>query len=267
LGIPGVGESTAKSLAKFFGGIERLMNSTEPTFLLVKDVGLDSARTLLAFFSEPKNRLEINRLLDPKCGVRLLVEPAHKPPLVTVSQVLNVLRPVKKGLAGSLEFQPDGLGANREAKIGSAFPTPQALALSSPQAISEKAGVPIDSAEIALSRLASSRGKALLKDLNLLGIAFELAGESQMNHGTLGGKIFVITGTLPNMSRSEATSLIEASGGKVTNSVTRRTSYLLAGGEGGGSKLSDAEKFEVPVIDLQELLEMISPSPTQGALF
>jgi DNA ligase (NAD+) len=267
LGIPGVGESTAKNLAKFFGSIEHLINSSEATYLLVNDIGLDSAHTLLSFFSEPKNRLEIERLLDPESGVRLPIEPTYKAPLVSVSQVLSVLRASKKSVTGRLEFQPDGLGAKREAKIGSAFPTPEALTSSSPQTISEQAGIPIDSAMIALSRMASSRGNALLMDLNMLGATFEPANVGESDHGRLVGMTFVITGTLPNLSRADAANLIVASGGKVTNSVTSRTSYLLAGSDGGGSKLSDAASLGVPVIGLQELLTMIDPSPQQGALF
>jgi DNA ligase (NAD+) len=74
--------------------------------------------------------------------------------------------------------------------------------------------------------------------------------------GPLTGKTFVITGTLPGMTRDEAKSLIQASGGKVTGSVSSKTSYLLAG-ENAGSKLSKAQKLDVTVIDLDELTALI----------
>lgn len=74
--------------------------------------------------------------------------------------------------------------------------------------------------------------------------------------GALSGKTFVITGTLPGMSREEASALIESHGGKCTGSVSAKTDYLLAG-EAAGSKLAKAEKLGVPVIDLAALQALI----------
>ena len=74
--------------------------------------------------------------------------------------------------------------------------------------------------------------------------------------GPLTGKTFVITGTLPGMTRDEAKSLIQANGGKVAGSVSSKTSYLLAG-EKAGSKLSKAQKLDVTVIDLDGLRALI----------
>ena len=80
---------------------------------------------------------------------------------------------------------------------------------------------------------------------------------------TLEGKSFVLTGTLPNLTRSQAKALIEASGGKVGSAVSRNTSYLVAG-EAAGSKLDAARKIGVEIIDesaLMQLLEGKSPDP------
>ena len=74
--------------------------------------------------------------------------------------------------------------------------------------------------------------------------------------GPLSGKTFVLTGTLPGMSRDEATALIEAHGGKTSGSVSAKTDYLLAGAD-AGSKLAKAEKLKVPVIDLAQLRKLI----------
>jgi DNA ligase (NAD+) len=70
--------------------------------------------------------------------------------------------------------------------------------------------------------------------------------------GTLLGRTFVITGTLPSMSRDEAREFIKAHGGKVTDSVSKNTSYLVAG-EAAGSKLAKANELGVPVIDEERL--------------
>jgi len=72
----------------------------------------------------------------------------------------------------------------------------------------------------------------------------------------LAGKTFVLTGTLPSLTREAATSRIEAAGGKVSGSVSKKTSYVLAGAE-AGSKLEKARALGVPVIDEAEFLRML----------
>lgn len=79
----------------------------------------------------------------------------------------------------------------------------------------------------------------------------EQDGESDL----FAGMGFVITGTLPGMSRKQASELIEKNGGKVSGSVSKKTTYLLAG-ENGGSKLAKAQSLGVPVIHEEELLAM-----------
>jgi DNA ligase (NAD+) len=74
--------------------------------------------------------------------------------------------------------------------------------------------------------------------------------------GPLEGQTFVLTGTLPNLSRSEAKAMIEAAGGKVTGSVSKKTSYVVAGAE-AGSKLDKAEKLKIKIIDEEELRELL----------
>ena len=70
------------------------------------------------------------------------------------------------------------------------------------------------------------------------------------------GKIFVLTGTLPTLSRNEASEIIEKFGGKTSGSVSKKTSFVLAGEE-AGSKLKKAEELGIPIITEAEFLEMI----------
>jgi len=73
----------------------------------------------------------------------------------------------------------------------------------------------------------------------------------------LEGLTFVITGTLPSLSREEAKALIERHGGKVTSSVSRKTDYLVVGEAPGATKYNKARELGVPMIDEAELLRMI----------
>jgi DNA ligase (NAD+) len=73
--------------------------------------------------------------------------------------------------------------------------------------------------------------------------------------GIFAGKTFVLTGTLPTMTREEATAKIEAAGGKVTGSVSKKTDFILAGEE-AGSKLEKAQQLGIKVLSEVEFLKM-----------
>jgi len=79
--------------------------------------------------------------------------------------------------------------------------------------------------------------------------------------GVLSGQTVVLTGTLPSMSRSQAKELIEAAGGKVSGSVSKKTSLLLAGEE-AGSKLEKANKLGIKVIDEAGLITLLQSIET-----
>jgi DNA ligase (NAD+) len=72
----------------------------------------------------------------------------------------------------------------------------------------------------------------------------------------LAGKVFVLTGTLPTMSRDQATAMLEAEGAKVTKSVTRKTDFVVAG-EAAGSKLVKAEELGITVLTEEQMLAML----------
>ena len=96
--------------------------------------------------------------------------------------------------------------------------------------------------------------RTLCDRLISLGLLTEAVAEKPAD--TLAGLTFVLTGTLPTMSRDEASALIKRAGGKVSGSVSKKTSYVVAGEE-AGSKLTKANELGVPVIDESTLLEML----------
>ena len=97
--------------------------------------------------------------------------------------------------------------------------------------------------------------RALCERLAALGV--ETVAKKQVSSAKLEGLTFVITGTLPTMTRDEATELIKQNGGKVSSSVSKKTSYVLAGEE-AGSKLTKAKDLGVSIIDEARLLSMLS---------
>lgn len=96
-----------------------------------------------------------------------------------------------------------------------------------------------------------------LKELKALLKHVEPIAPKRISGGKFTGKTFVLTGTLPTLSRSDATALIEAQGGKVSGSVSKNTDYVVAG-ESAGSKLDKAQKLGVKILDEDQLQKLMS---------
>ena len=151
-----------------------------------------------------------------------------------------------------------GIGRAAAISLMQTFPSIDALqeaARTDPQRIR---AVP-DMGEVSVQKLtdffSSESGEALLDKLRAAGVNFESA--SIVRAGTsLEGKSFVITGTLPTLSREECTALITSHGGTVKGSVSKKTDYLVAG-EAAGSKLQKAEDLGIPILDEAALKEML----------
>ena len=104
-------------------------------------------------------------------------------------------------------------------------------------------------------QLADEAMRALVEDLRGVGVSMELEGPPP-GEGPLATKTFVLTGTLPELTREQATERIEGAGGRVTSGVSKKTDYVVAGAS-PGSKLEKAERLGVPVLDEAGLLELL----------
>ncbi|MCE5285692.1 MAG: NAD-dependent DNA ligase LigA [Pelosinus sp.] len=112
------------------------------------------------------------------------------------------------------------------------------------------------SAQAIIDFFAQPQNLEILQRLAAAGVNLTSSAPETVENAVFTGKTFVVTGTLPTLGRQEATELIEKYGGKVSGSVSKKTSYVLAG-EAAGSKLKKAEELGITVISEEELLKMI----------
>ncbi|MGB0286175.1 MAG: NAD-dependent DNA ligase LigA [Synechococcus sp.] len=141
-----------------------------------------------------------------------------------------------------------------------------AAALEAPEQIAELHGIGPEISASLGQWLRTPANQQLLQDLRSVGLSLEASASEQQAasqagadaDGVLQGKTLVLTGTLPNLSRSEAKALIEAAGGKVSGSVSKKTDYLVAG-EAAGSKLTKAESLGVTVLSEADLTALLQP--------
>ncbi len=153
LGIPNVGETTAKTLVRYFGGLDAVMNASQEELLEVPDVGPIVAAHIHAFFAEPRNR-------------------------------------------------------------------------------------------------------KVVADLRKNGVEWKEHAPQRTNEGPLAGKTVVLTGSLVSLTRDEAKDKLEALGAKVSGSVSKKTSFIVAGAE-AGSKLDKAQELGVDIWDEAKLTEFL----------
>jgi DNA ligase (NAD+) len=104
--------------------------------------------------------------------------------------------------------------------------------------------------------LSEDRTRELIGRFNEYGLKMEEEAPAAPADGPLVGKTLVLTGTLPNLTREDATQRVEAAGGKVTGSVSKKTDYLVAGAD-PGSKLTKAQQLGTEVLDEDGLLALL----------
>jgi len=139
------------------------------------------------------------------------------------------------------------------------FGTMKALAKASADAINEIRGIGPAIAEAVAGFFAEPKNRKLVERLEKLGLNMK-EPEATEGKGPLAGQVYVITGTLPSLSRAKAGELIEAAGGHVTDSVSKNTTAVVVGAD-AGSKREKAKALGVPLIDEAELLRRARAKP------
>jgi len=147
-----------------------------------------------------------------------------------------------------------GIGQRAAQQLARRFGDMDAVMAATPEDIASIEGFGEIMAQSVCSFFAQEGNRHLINRLREAGV--NMKSTSQPTGSTLEGLTFVLTGTLPTLSRAEATKMIEAAGGKTSSSVSKKTSYVVAGEE-AGSKLTKAQSLGIPIIDEAELLRLL----------
>jgi DNA ligase (NAD+) len=150
-----------------------------------------------------------------------------------------------------------GVGYVTAEALADHFGSIEKLQAADPAAIEEVEGVGPIMAEQVAESLADEHTRRLIEKLGQKGLRLEAdESERRPEGGPLKGKTVVLTGTFPELTRERAAALVKAAGGKVTNSVSKKTDYVVAG-ESPGSKLAKAESLGTEVLDEAGLLALV----------
>jgi DNA ligase (NAD+) len=153
-----------------------------------------------------------------------------------------------------------GIGWVLARTLAGHFGTVDTLMAATPEEVAETEGFGPDRAEDVVDWFADEQNRALVEELRGLGLRFESGEEERPKEGPLTGKTYVVTGTLERFSRDEAKARLEALGAKVTDSVSAKTTGLVVGEEPGASKLTKAQKADVPILAEADLLALLGES-------
>jgi DNA ligase (NAD+) len=176
---------------------------------------------------------------------------------VSVNRLLAAIEASKERPFGRVLFAIgiEGVGFVTGRNLAQHFRSIDALLAATPEQIAGTPGIGPIVAQLIADQLADEQMRALVDDLRQIGLRFEEDGPAP-GDGPLAGKTFVLTGSLPDLTREEATERIVGAGGRVTGSVSKKTDYVVAG-ESPGSKLEKAERMGVAVLDEAGLLQLL----------
>lgn len=241
LGIRHVGESTAKQLAAAFGDVATVARVPAPVLACLPDIGDVVAQSIAAYFRQPENAKRLKNLLNfitPQ-NISVAVDVRE---LALPSRWLARLPNIKISEKRAQEWW-DLAGGSVDGLLNDKM---LPLEWQNWRNIPENANLlrEIDAFLANLPEFQSANSSDLF------------SGSLKTNNSPISGKTFVLTGTLPTLKRDEAAAMIEAAGGKVSGSVSKKTDFVVAG-EAAGSKLEKAQSLGVAVLSEDELLNLL----------
>jgi DNA ligase (NAD+) len=164
-------------------------------------------------------------------------------------------RGLARVLAGlALSQVGEKLSEDLAARFGSAE---RLLAITDPGDLMQIDGVAERTASVVHAQLANPAVRALFADLAAVGVQLTHRGAAVREVAGVAGKTFVLTGTLPTLTRPDAEKLIKAAGGKTSGSVSKKTDYVVAGAD-AGSKLEKAQTLGVAILDEAGLRKLLT---------
>jgi len=247
LGIPDVGEETAKVLARSLGSLERVTQALPEVLTYLPDVGLEVAHEIHSFFEDEHNQTVIRHLLERGLELQdqgeLAAEFAASTTLGGLLDKLNIPFVAATGAKNLAErFK------SLEGVISADW-----LDLSAMKGLNEKARQSVR--EFFAKAENAERARAIEAQLRDFGMHWE--SEKKVVEGLpLAGQTWVLTGSLEVMSRDIAKDKLESLGAKVAGSVSAKTTCVVAG-PGAGSKLAKATELNIPVLDEQTFIDRL----------
>ena len=237
LGIRHVGESTAKQLAAAFGDLNTVRRAPEPVLACLPDIGSVVAHSIAHFFRLPEQQKLLDDLLQfvsPQTAARA----SNVREYATPARWLARLPDYKISEKRAQELWDLAGGSIAQLLADDALPSDWQAWRRQPE--NARLLRDIDAFFAQLPEHALPADNAVSGSLK----------------NEITGKIFVLTGTLPTLKRDQAAALIEAAGGKVSGSVSKKTDFVVAGAE-AGSKLEKAQSLGITVLSEEELLGML----------
>ena len=235
-----MGERTAKTLAQYFGSLAVIRQVPAPLLACLPDIGEVVAASIDQYFAQAYQQQQIDDLLA--VGIAPQENPAH-------AQLLQVL-----ATQNWLTHLPDiRISAKKAEALGAEASSVAALR---EREVSDSAWLLWREQEQHQALLARIEAcLALCETQTSAQTDLQAAIEALPVNEAIANKTFVLTGTLSN-KREEVQAWIEAAGGKVSGSVSKKTDYVVAG-EAAGSKLAKAEALGIAVLNEQQILEML----------
>lgn len=236
LGIRHVGERTAKTLAQAFGTLDHVRHAPEPILACLPDIGTVVAHSIAHFFAQEAQQAMIDELLAvgvaPQSQAVTIPPLRHAEPQRWIARLPDFKISETKALAlWELAGQSiEGLQTDK------ALPADWQIWRSKPQ----NAALLENMKTFFAQTLSNLQDETISDGIN----------------EAIAGKTFVLTGTLPTLKRDQAQAMIEAAGGKVSGSVSKKTDYVVAG-EAAGSKLEKAQTLGVAILTEEELLTLL----------